>query len=623
MIYKFKTLTLHNFLSFGDATIDLTDRGFCLIYGKNNNPSDRALSNGSGKSTIVSGISYCLTGQTIQGIKSNIENIHTNGGCYVSLEFSAGADDFIVTRYKNHEKFKTDLKIYKNGEDISGKGIKLSENVLVQELPELTPQLISSVILLGQGLPNSFTKNSPSGRKELLEQLTGSDFMIQDVKDRISKRIEKIENEQKGYDDKNIALNSQNKVYNDSLASIKSEIENHKVVNYDEEISKIDNLIINNTNEINILKSNLIETQDKVQRCGDIVNENEAEKYSLINECKTKHQKELDDTSTKLTEKSVLLRTAKQQKQQMESISDVCPTCGQKLIGVVKPDTTQITKDIEILSEEVNKLTKLKTDLQNNVRTEVDKITKEYDDVNNENKRLLNELKNQLISLDSDINNLNNKNTSLMMDKSKLEANKLNDATKLDNLNKQLKDIENKINTTNTELLYNNKKLEELKEHLGIVNKINTLVKRDFRGYLLKGIITYLQSKAQEYCEYIFSTKDLLIQLDGNDIDILFQGKQFESLSGGEKQKVDVIIQFAIRNMMSNYLNFSSNILFLDEITDNLDSVGCSGLFNLITQTLSDVESIFIISHHQDELSLPIDNTILVEKNSNGISRIV
>lgn len=623
MIYKFKTLTLHNFLSFGDATIDLTDRGFCLIYGKNNNPNDRALSNGSGKSTIVSGISYCLTGQTIQGLKSNIENIHTDGGCFVSLEFSAGSDDFIVTRYKNHEKFKTDLKIYKNGEDISGKGIKLSEVVLAQELPELTPQLISSVILLGQGLPNSFTKNSPSGRKELLEQLTGSDFMIQDVKERIGKRIGKIETEQKGYDDKNIALNSQKDVYNETLESLNQELNDYVVIDYDKAINDVITKIDNNNNEIAKLKNKLTETQDKVQRCGTIVNENETEKYTLINEYKAKHQQELDNISSQLTEKSVLLRTAKQQKQQMESIRDVCPTCGQKLIGVVKPDTTQITKDIESLTNEVDKLTKDKTDLQNKVKFEVDKITKEYDDVNNENKRLLEELKKSLTEFDNGINNLNNDNVSLKMEQSKLETNKLNDKNKRDKLIQQINDINDKIKTTDTEILYNNKKLEELKEHLGIVNKISTLVKRDFRGYLLKGIIAYLQTKAQEYCEYIFSTKDLLIQLDGNDIDILFQGKQFESLSGGEKQKIDVIIQFAIRNMMSNYLNFSSNILFLDEITDNLDSVGCSGLFNLITQTLSDVESIFIISHHQDELSLPIDNTILVEKNSNGISRIV
>jgi len=73
---------------------------------------------------------------------------------------------------------------------------------------------------------------------------------------------------------------------------------------------------------------------------------------------------------------------------------------------------------------------------------------------------------------------------------------------------------------------------------------------------------------------------------------------------------------------MSKYLDFKANILFLDEITDNLDSIGCDGLINLISNTLNDLESIFIISHHKDEIQLPCDTEIVVVKNSNGISEI-
>ena len=75
--------------------------------------------------------------------------------------------------------------------------------------------------------------------------------------------------------------------------------------------------------------------------------------------------------------------------------------------------------------------------------------------------------------------------------------------------------------------------------------------------------------------------------------------------------------------MMSNYLNFNSNIIFLDEITDNLDSVGCSGLMSLISYAFGDIESVFIISHHTDELSIPVDNEIVILKDETCISRIV
>ena len=75
--------------------------------------------------------------------------------------------------------------------------------------------------------------------------------------------------------------------------------------------------------------------------------------------------------------------------------------------------------------------------------------------------------------------------------------------------------------------------------------------------------------------------------------------------------------------MLCTYLSFSSNILVLDEIFDNLDSVGCNKVLNLISDKLKDVESIFIITHHQEDLAIPNDYELVVEKDEKGLSRIV
>ena len=47
-----------------------------------------------------------------------------------------------------------------------------------------------------------------------------------------------------------------------------------------------------------------------------------------------------------------------------------------------------------------------------------------------------------------------------------------------------------------------------------------------------------------------------------------------------------------------------------------------NSILNLITTKLSDVESIFIISHHSEELDLPVDSQITIVKDENGISDI-
>lgn len=164
--------------------------------------------------------------------------------------------------------------------------------------------------------------------------------------------------------------------------------------------------------------------------------------------------------------------------------------------------------------------------------------------------------------------------------------------------------------------------MEELQKHIAIVQKMKTVITRDFRGYLLSSVIDFINRKAKEYSQEVFDTDKIEFCLDGNNISISYDGKEYENLSGGERQKIDLIIQFSIRDMLCRYLNFSSNILAVDELFDALDSVGCDRIINLISKKLSDVESIYIITHRND-LSIPLDNILTVVKEENGISHVM
>ena len=161
-----------------------------------------------------------------------------------------------------------------------------------------------------------------------------------------------------------------------------------------------------------------------------------------------------------------------------------------------------------------------------------------------------------------------------------------------------------------------------LEAHQAVITKMETLIRRDFRGYLLTNVITYLDLKAKEYCKLVFGTEDLNVYLDGNALDISYCNKLIDNLSGGEKMRVDLILQLAIRDLLCNYFNFSSNIIVLDEITDFLVSKSCDAVMNFLSTTLKDIESVFIISHHADELNLPVDSEIKVIKNIDGISEV-
>lgn len=189
-------------------------------------------------------------------------------------------------------------------------------------------------------------------------------------------------------------------------------------------------------------------------------------------------------------------------------------------------------------------------------------------------------------------------------------------------INDMIQDMTTKIAKLTTKISEQETAKTNLQEHLARVKQLDTLTKRDFRGYILSDIIKYLDAKAKQYSSTVFGHTDLNIYLDGNNLDISYDGKMFDNLSGGEKTRVDLIIQFAIRDLLTTYLNAGSNILVLDEVTDFLDATSCAAVMDMIEKELKAVESVFIVSHHADELSLPIDSSLHVCKDVEGISSI-
>lgn len=622
MHINFNKIIIDNFMSFGHAEFSFNNLGYVLIKGINNNIRDNALSNGSGKSTLFNALCYALTGETIQGVSSNLNNLFTQDDMSVSLDFLVDKMNFNITRSKTLSG-KSDLKINVDGVDKSGKGIRESEAILKQYLPELTSDLIGEIILIGQGMPHKFSSNTPSGRKELLEKLSNSDFMIIDLKSKVEAREQILKNNLQNLNDKNIKLETELNLYNDQLANKKLELSKYdKRPDFNKDIEQ-------KAIEIKQVEDQLNQLNIDITKCSETLESLYEDKNKLDNN----RQKELDQEENEfskanslinkeLTENLSSLKALKVEIQKLSSITDVCPTCGQKLHNVEKPDVSKHLlrqSELEALVEDLT--------TKDNKQKEALRLNKEI---------IINQYNDNVKTINEQINTLKVKNTHFNTEKEnlltrlnsvKLEHLKLvSEADSFDqnklNLENQVKDIESKQIQLNSDLLYNNKEIADLNEHLSSINKMITALKRDFRGILLTNIITYIDKKCKEYCYEIFNNSDIEFKLDGNNININYQNKSLENLSGGEQQKVDLIVQFAIRSMMQECSGFTSNILVLDEILDNLDSVGSDAVLNFISNRLTDVENIFIISHHADTLNINTDSTITIVKNEKGVSSI-
>ena len=611
----FESISLKNFMSFKEAYVNLNRNGYILVEGINNNVEDSAKSNGSGKSSLFSGICWCLTGETISGAKE-VSNIYLKGKTEVQVKFTFDSHSYTITRTRN----PSNLFIEVDGVDKSGKGIRDTQKILEEYLPQVTSSLINSVIILGQGLPQRFTNNTPSGRKEILEKLSNSDFMITDIKEKLSVRKSTLE-DSRNFTNNNISelqgsistLNTLLNMYINNLNDLSSSGD------YELQIDKINLNIQKLKEDIESYETAKSETETLLNNCV-LSSEKLSSEYKLEqSKLKLIDTKELED---EITSVNFDIKTTSNKISEIDSISDVCPMCGQKLHGVVKPDSTSLKENLAVLKERyselqvsLNESNKYNIELQNS-------LDLEYADRQKE-------LSTSIEALQADIINYNNSlttNNSMLISESENLA-KLQ--TKLNELENTKQHLKNEIENTKKCISDNTDKINDLRltvddisPRLEIISKMNTLVKRDFRGYLLSNIIQFISTKSKYYSNKVFGTDKLDFKLDGNNILISYDDKEYELLSGGEKQKVDVIIQLSIRDMLCKYLGFSSNIIVLDEITDSLDSKGCQNIFNLISSELGDVESIYIISHHTDELNIPCDDTITIIKDNNKISRI-
>lgn len=625
MRLTFKALSIENFMSIGNVAIDFEAMtGFNTIIGENYMVQDNAKSNGSGKSSIFEALIWCLTGETIRGNK-DVVNHNTDGGTAVSVSFDCDGHAYVIERYKNHHKLKTNLLIKVNGEDKSGKGIRDTEKLLESYLPELTASLIGSVIVLGQGLPSRFTNNTPSARKEVLEKLTQSDFMIEDIRTHVMERRYDLSVSLRECQDellscKTLTTASQ-AALNDAKAKLESldgvEAKHKRVQEIQEELVALRQNSLKYSNDYS-------EIDEQVQSIQFEYNSLESSQNNELLIIKNEYAEKSGIIQANIAAMDAMIKAVQDRIEKAKSITDVCPTCHQKLPGVYIPNTSEDEAEVQRLQSELVRFSNQQESLYQEY-----KIVK-WNEVEQKYKTRLHELKDllfKLIAQRTDANRLKELAENAIKS-GEYELVKINSEIELYEANKQnlIAEIE-KHNKNLIEYDLQQRKLEEeeinVQQHIAIVNKFETIIKRDFRGYLLQDIIVYIDKRSKEYCKTIFNTDLIEFALDGNNISITYNGKSYEALSGGERQKVDIIVQFAIRDVLCAYTNFHTNIIVLDEIFDNLDDTGSKQVIDLISHQLTDISAIFIISHHAKELNLPYDRELIIRKDENGVSNLV
>ena len=647
MNIKFKSIDIYGFRSLNKVSVSLDNQGIVIVKGINEY-EDKATSNGSGKSSIFEALIYAIFEETSSGEK-DVENRILKDGYSIDLKFDIDNDQYRI--FRQCKKDKSTVSFYKNEEDISARN-KTDTNKLIQNILNINKNIFLDSIFLSQNAVTNLASLSPTARKERLEILTNTDQIIEEFKEKIKERQNQYEAncvDCRSNIDKNNgkkeSLNNQIQQLQYKIEEQKQEIERKKqlgdIKDIEQQIDKLNENIRNNEESISVVEESIINVDNSIKEFN-----NKIEEYNnQYNELQTKIlQKQSDISSLQFdltkqdSEKQHIQQDIERIKQEIEKIknSDTCPTCGRKYDNVneehinqliqeknnlIKDNTIKI-QQIEKVKDEINSKLYLENNVYEGLHLSANEINsyitpiKEQIQIKEAEKTTTNMLKiqknNEINEYRQKINNLQNIKEELL----KVENNNIKEYEDLiTQYNNDTKILDEEINKLNEEYNKND-------SYVQVIKNILQLITKEFRTYLLKNSIAYLNKHLQEYSIQLFSNEKDVIKIEESDtkLNIYLGNATYESLSGGEKTRVNIALLLAQKSLANVIGNMTCNLIILDEILGYCDSEAESNVINLITNELDSLETIYMISHK--EIPIGYDNILTIVKDKNGLSQV-
>ena len=197
-----KNITLRNFLSIGAVTqaVNFDSKELTLILGENLDLGGDGSRNGTGKTTLIQGLSYVLFDSPINKIrKDNLIN-RTNGkGMMVTLEYSSKGVDYKIERGRKPHTTKFYINGVEQKEDQdSAQGENKDTQKEIEKSLGMTHDMFKHIVVLNT-YTEPFLSLGAGPQRAIIEQLLGITLLSEKaeaIKLKIKSNKESIEQEE-------------------------------------------------------------------------------------------------------------------------------------------------------------------------------------------------------------------------------------------------------------------------------------------------------------------------------------------------------------------------------------------------------------------------------------------
>lgn len=682
MSVALKNITLRNFLSIGAVTqaVNFDSKELTLILGENLDLGGDGARNGTGKTTLIQGLSYVLFGNPINQIrKDNLINRTNAKGMMVTLEFSVNSIEYKIERGRkpNVLRFYVNNSLQNNKEDKNeAQGENKETQLAIEHAIGMSSDMFKHIVALNT-YSEPFLSMRANDQRNVIEQLLGITLLSEKadlIKEKIRLNKDAIQQEEF----RNKAVEEANSRVQEQIDGLKrrqrlwqkqhEESLNKLVLDYDD-LSKID-----------------IEAELQAHKDLSVYNElkQKQERYEAILARQTAWlQKRDSDVAALQVQYDTLSH--------IDITSELQSHYDLKVYEANKLELANITKNIKSLEISFKKDQALVTKLQEEIKTLEDNkcyaCGQDFHDdshtaVINNKRDLLATAEGELAQTQSDLEK--NKNSIYVLGEKptthyKTESEAIKHSSELERIQQQIESkkseedpyaeqlIENSCVVVGTRPVTHYDTEAEAVEHRTVVanlekaiaakaeetdpyheqvidmenralqsvtfDKINELSKYGDHLKFLLDILTskdsfvrkkiidqnlsYLNARLTHYLDKIGLPHTVVFKNDLS-VEITELGREldFDNLSRGERNRLILGLSFAFRDVWEN-LYFPINTLFIDELIDSgMDTIGVENSMAILKDMSRRRNKSIWLVSHREELAGRVPSVLKVLKEN-------
>ena len=577
---------MKNFMSVGNATqaVRLDQPGLTLVLGNNLDLGGEGSRNGTGKTTILNALSFCLFGDAITQIKrDNLINKTNQKNMSVSCTFEVDGKKYKVERGRKpaYFRFICDDEVVNEKDTDEAQGENRLTQDEVNRILGMSQPLFKQIIALNTyNMP--FLAMKATEQRAVIEELLGI-TRLSDKADRLKEQVRLTKEDIKSEELRIQAVKASNERIEETIRKFKI-----KSTAWNEQ----------HINNIARLKKAISEL-DSIDMNKEIENHNALATWKEQEQERTTLNKQLDYDVREAQGIQDSIDTLTEEMTQLGG--ETCPLCKQ---GLQKVDGQEIEKIVAHKKSSIQQYTEKHIHIQQNIT---------------HTKNRIQQLGDLGVAPSTSYNNIND----AYEHKQNLENLQRDLEAEHNAENPHIEQIETLTDKNIEEIEYSYmNSLTKLKEHQEFLYRLLTSKDSFIRKKIIDQNLMYLNQRLNHYLELLSLPHEVIFQSDLS-VSITELGREldFDNLSRGERNRLILGLSWAFRDIFES-TSTPINLLFIDELIDSgMDMQGVEASMSILKKmTRERHKNIFLISH-KDELTGRV-NSILSVTKENGFTSL-